>query len=222
MKIAHLLAGLILCSTLHAESTAESSLDADEWLTAPSPDVSEVNEGELVFFSAIPPGGPFHHHQNWLTITPKSLTTGWVTFEQCHDHLDAVPRTEIAFREGRARKLVVTETSGIDKTWVERTSVQLEGISSGARLCLAGELKLVTQMSDGRLVLKSGPYMRRFLDGYYPMRVSLRVSQNNLSTNIELVHPEPTNGLVVHRNGDGLDIEALFEGRLLLEFELDN
>ncbi len=222
MKFFNLLACLALCSAGHAESTAQAALEADEWLSAPAPDVSQVNEGPVKFFGSTPPGGPFHHHQNRLTVTPNSVATGWVVFEQCHDHLDAVPRTEISFREGRARKLVITEVSGIDKAWIEGHSVQLEEISADARLCLTGELKLLTPLSDGRLVLKSGPYMRRFLDGYYPMRVSLSVSPKKLSKKIELVHPMPTPGLAVKRTVDGLNIEALFEGRLLLQFELSD
>jgi hypothetical protein len=220
MKCHYLLICGVLCSPLYADTADPAAAEADAWPDTGTPDVSDVNEGELEFFSAEPAGGPFHHHQNRLTLTTNSLDSGWVAFEQCHDHLDPVPRTEITFREGRVRKLVITHTSGIARAWVDAYSVQLEDVSADARLCLSGELKLVTRLGDGRRILQSGPYMRRFLDGYYPMRVSLGVIHRNLPWRLELISPAPSPGLNIRRSDGELHVEALFAGRLLLEFEL--
>jgi len=220
MRPLFLLLWLIPCPPLPAESIGPIAAEAEAWLEAEHPDVSMVNEGALEFFSTPPPGGPFHHHQNRLTITPESLATGWVAVEQCHDHLDPVPRTEITFRRGRARNISITEASRIEKARVEDDSVQLEGVSTGARLCLRVGLKLVNRSADGSLVLRSGPYMRRFLDGYYPMRVSLSLIPKGLSADIDLISPQLAQGLNVEKSGDEMHIEALFAGRLLLEFEL--
>jgi len=222
MRTYHLLACCTLCFTLNAGTIATDTEEAEVWLKANEADVSDVNEGELEFFATPPRGGPFHHHQNRLTITPESLGSGWVAFEQCHDHLDAVPRMEIAFREGRARSLKITRASGIGKAWVEAHSVQLEDIAHGAQLCLTGELRLITRLGNNRHMLQSGPYMRRFLDGYYPMKVSLGVFPKGLSGTIELVDPKPQAGFTVAKVGDALHITALFAGRLLIELEITN
>ena len=214
---------LLIAAMLHQPVVAQNdSLSAEEraWLEAEEPDTSHVNEGELEIFLTPPAGGPFHHHQNRLTVTPESLSSGWVGLEQCHDHLDRVPRSEIAFRQGRARNLRITEASGIGKAWVEAHSVQLEDIVAQARLCLSGELKLISRLSDGRHILESGPYMRRFLDGYYPMKVSLSLLLQDVAATAVLVAPKPQNGLRPIKLSNGLQIESLFSGRLLFQFEL--
>lgn len=210
----------LLWACLSAAPVKAGSAGTEAWFEQDEPDVSGVNEGELELFTSPPPGGPFHHHQNQLTITGDSLRSGWVGLTQCHEHLDPVPLAEIAFRQGHVRNLAITRATGIGKAKVAEHSVQLEDISAQAKLCLSAELKLVTRLENGRHLLRSGPYMRRFLDGFYPMRVSLRILRSGYNGSVELIHPVPSQGLVVAREDDQLHIDALFAGRLLLEFEL--
>jgi hypothetical protein len=133
-----------------------------------------VNAGELRLLDQ-PPAKPAHQHLNRLVIDADSVATGWVSLEQCHEGLDAVPALEIVFAAGRVRDLAITETRNIGRAWVEDHSVQLEDVGRDSRLCLSAHT-LALRPGEQTLALANGPYMRRFLDGYYPMRVQLRVS----------------------------------------------
>ncbi len=211
----------LLAGTLaSAQNTADKRLAAERWFLEDEPDTSQVNTGDLEFFDPAPPGGPFHHHANRLTLTADTLESGWVRLEQCHDNLDAVPRTEVVFRDGKARGLVVVESRNIGRAWVESNRVQLRDVGKQARLCIAGELRLVRSVSDGGYLLRSGPYMRRFLDGYYPMRVSLQIDLAGLPIRIDGVQPVAQPGFEVRIDEQGVGIDALFAGRLMVELKL--
>lgn len=178
-----------------------------------------VNEGPLHFLAVLP-AKPVHHHQNRIRIGPASLASGWVGLSQCHDHLDAVPRTQITFREGFVRDLRIDVASGIGKAWVEGASVQLQDVAPGARLCLSAQTRALRSAGPGVFNLVNGPYMRRFLDGYYPMRVTLEVDYPQQTLRPTRVSPPPQPGLTVAERPGSIRLDALFEGELrtLIEF----
>lgn len=172
-----------------------------------------VNEGHLRFLATAPVRVP-HHHQNRIVIDADSLVTGWVGLVQCHDHLDAVPRAQITFRDDHVRDLRVEHFENIDSARVDGASVQLIGIQRGARLCLSAETRALRDRGDGIWVLQNGPYLRRFLDGYYPMRVSLQVEYPvALMTAID-VSPAPQPGVVIETQAGAVRLDTLFEGEL--------
>ena len=178
-----------------------------------------VNEGPLHFLAA-PPAKPVHHHQNRIRIDPASLASGWVGLSQCHDHLDAVPRTQITFREGFVRELRIDVASGIGTARVEGASVQLQDVAPGARLCLSAQTRALRSTGPGAFNLVNGPYLRRFLDGYYPMRVTLEVDYPQQTLRLTAVSPSPQPGLTVDERPGSIRLDALFEGELrtLIEF----
>jgi len=179
-----------------------------------------VNEGELRFLET-PPAKPLHHHQNRIRIDADSLASGWVGLYQCHDRLDAVPLLQITFREGYVRDLKVDLARGIGHAWVEGASVQLRNVEPGARLCLSAQTRALRNTGNGYFSLFSGPYMRKFLDGYYPMRVTLEVDYPAESLQLIDVSPAPQAGLSFDERPGNIRLDALFEGelRLLLQFE---
>jgi hypothetical protein len=61
--------------------------------------------------------------------------------------------------------------------------------------------------------------MRRFLDGYYPMRVALNI--NYPAQRLRLVGQSPVSqeGFRVDRDDQGLQVDATFEGRLITCFD---
>ena len=185
----------------------ESWLDADDEARALA-----VNEGELVFLTE-PPIKKTHHHYNSLELTPRSLRDGWVALQQCHTHLDAVPRSEILFRSERTRALAVSRYENIREAFVEGASVQLRDVGAHARLCLQAETRALRDLGDGLFELTSGPYMRRFLDGYYPMRVRLEI---RYPPGLELVDylPEAEPGFTPTLEPQRFSIDTWFEGRL--------
>jgi len=205
----------VLLLALLAGPPAHADTDADAELAS----ASSVNEGALHFLTTPPTRAP-HHHQNRIRIDAASLETGWVQLAQCHDHLDAVPRAQITFREGHVRSLRVREATHIESAWAEGASVQLIGVAPGARLCLDAETRALRDRGDGFFVLQNGPYLRRFLDGYYPIRVSLQVDYPAALLGVVDVSPPAQPGLTVDEHPGSVQLEALFEGALttLIQF----
>ena len=179
-----------------------------------------VNEGELVFLESAPQRA-VHHHQNHIVLHPSSLDDGWVTLLQCHDNLDAVSKAQVVYHEHRSRSLVITAYSGIDRAWVEGPTVQLENIAPGARLCIRVETRSLEANEDGSYTLRNGPFMRRFLDGYYPMRVSIDVEVPEDYLRFASVQPPRQDGFRVWESADGVHVDALFEGRLRTELRFE-
>ena len=211
-------AAILLGSTLPAQAVEDDWLDGFD----DEPDLmaltAAVNEGELEFIPAADAVGA-HAHRNHIRITDDSLQQGWVGLEQCHENIDAVPAAQILFRNGGVRKLEIASSSNIGKAWVEGHTVQLEDIAKHATLCIRGESQALYRLGDGHYRLRNGPYMRRFLDGYYPMRVALNIDYP--ADRIRLVSQSPTNqpGFDVHQREHSVDVDATFEGRLLTCFD---
>lgn len=175
---------------------------------------AEVNEGVLRILRPRTDLAEHHHHSQ-LKITQESIQTGWVDMSQCHTNLDAASALQIVFTEGRVRHLRIASHSKIAKAWVEKNTVQLEDISPDSRICLS--LKTRALNIDGeKIVLKNGPFMRRFLDGYYPMRVSMQIDYPTKKIRYVGIKPEGIT-LRVGNSSSQLEMDVRFEGRLNTE-----
>lgn len=174
---------------------------------------AEVNEGELRFLDKAPET-PVHHHQNRITLTAESISTGWARLEQCHSHIDAVPSSQVVYSRERIRDLRVVRAENIGKAWVQDNTVQMENVGHAAVLCVEAETRTLAADDRGGYVLRNGPYMRRFLDGYYPMRVSMTVRLATPKLAYAGIEPGPTRGFKVEVEPGEVRYEALFEGRL--------
>ncbi len=200
---------------LHAQQMTPQEME--EWLFDDSDSLAaEVNEGELVFLDASPEKN-VHHHQNQLIVSNDSVDNGWVKLIQCHTNLDKVGLAQILFRHDRVRKLRVTEVRNIDRAWVEGPSIQLENIHDNARLCIGAETRSFVYNGDGSFSLHNGPYMRRFLDGYYPMRVSLDVTVKTDKLRFADISPNSGKGFRVWQGHNTVHYDAWFEGKLRTE-----
>ncbi len=178
-----------------------------------------VNGGDLVFLAA-PPAKAVHHHHNDIVIDAESLRTGWIVMRQCHENLDVFDRVEIVFDAQRVADITVDSTHNIAGANVVGASVQLDDVRAGARLCLSLRSRALWPQGDG-FELRNGPFMRKFLDGYYPMRVTMAVHFPATLLRYTGVEPAPAPGFDM-RPSDGLvALDAWFEGRLTthLRFE---
>lgn len=166
-----------------------------------------------------PPAGrtvPFH--DKTLTLTADSLATGWVRNHQCHHDLDPVPATQIVFGRGRVRNLRVTRSRNIARAWVEAETVQLEDIARNAVLCLASDNRILERAdAPATYRLRAGPFMVRFLDGYFPMRVSLKVEYPPDLLVLEDIDPPPGLGVDVSTTPGRVHFSSLFEGVLWID-----
>lgn len=181
---------------------------------------ARVNEGSLHFLETAPTK-PVHHHQNQIVIDRDSLDSGWVSLTQCHDHLDAVPLAQITFREGFIRNLKVDSAVRIEEAWIEGASVQLRNVEPEARLCLSAQTRAFHDTGNGYYNLTNGPYLRKFLDGYYPMQVTLEIRYPAELLNLIDVTPPAQPGFSVDEHPGFIRVDTLFEGELqtLIQFE---
>jgi hypothetical protein len=176
--------------------------------------ISEVNDGDLRFLTRAPDRA-VHHHQNHITLTRDSLDSGWVMLEQCHQNLDAVPSSQIVYSQDRIRKLRITRAENIERAWVHENSAQMENIRPAAQLCIEAETRALISEGGNAYVLRNGPYMRRFLDGYYPMRVTMTVSLGNSGLRFDSLTPAAQAGFNIHVSQHEVGYDTWFEGKLV-------
>jgi hypothetical protein len=175
-----------------------------------------VSEGQLAFLPQ-PPPGLLHHSYNRMTLSASSLEDGWLGLYQCHEHLDAVPLLEVVYQYKRMRDLKVVLAENVSAARVEGQSVQLEDVGKGARLCITADINVMYKHNDGSYRLRNGPYMRRFLDGYYPTHVTLDVRYPAEHMRYVGMSPAPQPGLKVQAMDGRVVADAWFEGELITE-----
>jgi hypothetical protein len=206
---AFVLATGISAACLAVDEPPDPWTDADEEAST-----AAVNEGGLRLLTADAASGT-HAHENRIAIRPQSLLDGWVGLDQCHRALDAVPAAQVVFQPGRIREIRVTRSEEIGRAWVAEHSVQIEDVGQDAVLCIHAESLALRDLEQGRFRLRTGPYMRRFLDGYYPMRLSLHV-EHPQTLRLMGQHPQLQPGLGIRVAEGRLHLDATFDGRLIV------
>ncbi len=207
-----LLAGVV--STLAVPLTAAT----DDWSVieeemALEQRALEVNEGELQLLDK-PPEAASHYHQNRMMITEQSLSDGWVTMYQCHTDLDKVSASQIVYDPDHIRDLKVLSSQNIGSARVEGHTIQMKNIEAESEICISAD-KRALSFDKGRYYLRLGPFMRRFLDGYYPMHVRIEVCYPAF---LQLVSTSPVEALQ-HSKGNTsyADIDVWVVGKLNIE-----
>lgn len=176
-------------------------------------DLLDINEGELRFLER-PPAQPPHLHSTHVFLTEESLKSGWVSAKQCHYHLDRVSALQVVFNPRRVRNIRILQADNIGRAWVENASVQVERVGKDAVLCILSENHaLKRNAADGSYEWHGGPYMRRFLDGYFPMQVKLAIDYPADRLRLESIDPGTLRFKTVAQPGL-IRLDALFEGRL--------
>ena len=211
----HCFCGLLLCSLSQAATAQE------DWPDFPEADLesrlAEVSDGEVVFL-AEPPDRPVHHHENRIRMEPASLHSGWVVLEQCHRHLDRVPLLEIVYHPERIRNIRILSSRNIDQSRVTGTGVELRGIHDEASLCLIAESRALQQWAPGRYRLRNGPYMRRFLDGYYPLHLTVQIDYPAHLFALQSARPGTPDAPVITHEPGRIHWDVWFRGKLYTEF----
>ncbi|MES9852096.1 MAG: alpha/beta hydrolase [Candidatus Thiodiazotropha sp. L084R] len=202
---------LIFISTALSDTQFE---DDDFW----DDSTAEVNEGALEFLT-IPPSKLVHHHQNIIRIKSSSLQDGWVELAQCHHHLDQVPRLEIVYNPQRIRSIQVVSSRNIGFAEVVGAKLSLSEVGAAAEICLTAESRALHSLGSGLFQLRNGPYMRRFLDGYYPMRLTLEVQYPTTKLMFHKQRPLPEEHVVKRRSDGVYKWSGWFTGKLSTEID---
>lgn len=178
-------------------------------------DTLDINEGELRFLTETPKEPP-HEQSTHILVNEDSLKSGWITMRQCHYRLAPVGAMQVLFNKDRARNIKVLQSDNIKRAWVERASVQLEGVGKEAVLCIQSENRSLRRNStDGTYEWRGGPYMRRFLDGYFPMHVKVAIDYPARQLQLRTIEPTPLKLNATTLPGH-VRMDAVFEGRLLI------
>jgi len=177
----------------------------------------DINEGALQFLTTSPKIKP-QRSINHITISAHSLEHGWVTLKQCHSDLDALPAAQILYKKHHVKNISILQSKHIARSWVEGNSVQMKNISANAHICIQADIHALGVDSDGQYTLTTGPYRRKFLDGYFPIDLSLTIDYPD---NLKLAATQPLAqaGYKIKKNRHSLTISALFEGELLTQFK---
>lgn len=162
------------------------------------------------------PEPPPHFQQMHITIDADSLKTGLVKVDTCHYHLDPVPALQVVFGK-RLKALQIKRADNIEKVWVEGRSVQLQNVHHHAVLCLQLVSKVLDKQEDGAYVMKNGPFMRRFLDGYFPFKLDLSVSYPPALLRFAKMSPAMPSGAITRIDAGEVNLKVLFEGALNLK-----
>ena len=213
-----LLPTMVVGSSDYTEEELERWFNSDEFTLPGSAD--EVNEGQLVFITS-QTNKPLHHHHNSMTIFHHSMDDGWVLMEQCHTNLDKVAAAQIVFGKDRIRDIRLVSFRNMSKAWIEGPTVQMTDIRASARLCLQAWIKALYINDDGSYSLRNGPFMRRFLDGYFPLRVSMDIDYAGTGLAPTAVTPRKQKGFNIWRKKDRIGFETVFEGKLRTEFNFE-
>ena len=136
---------------------------------------------------------------------------------QCHTGLDRVPSLQIVYNRQRIRNLKIESVNSIARARVEGHTVQLEHIGKDSKLCITAETRALVK-AEQSYYLKNGPFMRQFLDGFYPMRVRVEVFYP--VDLLKLKSIKPTGAEASTRTNAGYaDLDVWSVGRLFTEFE---
>jgi len=206
-------------SSTHGDDEFDNFENIDWFEDDLKTDTDRVNEGELAFL-AVPPVKAVHHMHNIVILDGNSRDSGWVRLEQCHRNIDKVPRAQIVFHKERIRNLQIRNAENMGKAWVEGASVQLTDIGEDSSLCLEADSRALSANGDGSFRIENGPFMRRFLDGYYPMRVSEQILLADSGLRFSAIKPARQPGFEVEADAETIRFDAWFEGRLRTEVEL--
>ncbi len=220
---AHLRHGvaLVVVIALAAPLLATAQTMDDDW-PDDSAQALEVNEGELVFIGPEKAGDALHAATE-IELDSDSRRSGWVDLSQCYRNLDPISKTEITWAYREMSGLRVIRSDNIGAVEVGRQNLLLHDVQQGASVCVAARVRILRSLANGNFRLQQGPYHRRFLDGYYPYRVSLELRFARAGLRLLRIEPPAQPGFSVVPTADGIEIDARFEGILTItaEFEAD-
>ena len=180
-----------------------------------------AKEGELRFLAKHPEPNTYAYESH-VDINVDSLSTGIVGVSTCHRQLDPIRKVVIAFNPKRLIGLQVISHSGIEAVEAKGHHVTLTNVSRGANICINLTRKALDRLDEtGQTYqLHAGPLMRRYLDGYLPMRATLNVHWTDGLLSLSDVQPSAQPGVKLNTSRQGASLDLIFAGRFTGSFLL--
>ena len=216
LKREYILCGLLLIWP--GALLADFSRQQLEWLESDAEHpTDQVNEGTLTFLPAAA-GRAEHQQFMQIKITDETITSGWAAINQCHENLDRVEKLEIVFHKMRVKNLRVTEYRNIGRAWSEGHRVVVRNVQKDSKICLRAQSRIFRPLQQPgkptQFEMTNGPFMRRFLDGFYPLNLSLDISYPPERLQIKNVIPVPQPGWEISYDAGRIFLRGRFEGKL--------
>lgn len=161
-------------------------------------------------------------HRKVITVTNDSLTSGWVTNYQCHRHFSKTSSLDIIFPPADIRRVQIQETNDIGMVRVHSNTIQLENVTQTSSLCFDSENRVLRRDSGNIYRLTAGPFYYRFLDGYFPIQVDVKVDYPSPLLKVLRITPDARPGIEVTDNEGEVRITSLFEGKLWIEIVFEH
>lgn len=183
--------------------------------------LDDVVTGQTLRFLANRPDPDAYWYESTVHISPDSLDTGVVRMDTCHHRLDATQRIVIAFNADRVQTLEVLSSTGLEKAEVLGKRVELAGVKTGANVCVGITSRALDATEPGQWRLQAGPLMRRYLDGYLPMRAHLTVHWPAELLRLQSTEPAAQAGVSLLQQSGIAELDVTFAGRLRPQFVLE-
>lgn len=191
------------------------------WLSpATALEFSDVaREGELRFLAVRSDPGAYWY-QSEVSISEASLETGVVHLSTCHRALDPNQKIVIAFNPERVGEITVVSSEGVGRAAVVGHRVELADVQRGGSVCINLSSRALDRVDDRTWQMNAGPLMRRYLDGYLPMRAQLvfRWPKGLLRTGP--INPGQQPGVAIQTDAGGLTLDLTFAGRMRATIDL--
>ena len=207
----------LLLPTSYAQKTMTEA-ELDKWFNSDEPVEKKrpINEGELSFLSRKKHANVMHS-DNTIIINKNSLKNGWVKLEQCYRNLEEFPAIEVVYKYKAIKNLKIKSKALIQEAWIKKNSgnnsIELRRVKKGATICVSADVKSLVKRSSGQYTLSNGPFRRKFLDGYFPLRVSLAIKYpNRLIKPVTITPNKPQ--LNIRQQSKMISMDATFEGVL--------
>ena len=209
---------LAACGTADAQTEPDPFLEAERQQQADLERLRNINTGTLQFLAEPAPANELHTRMS-LIVSTDSIRGGWVAMRQCQSGLDAMPLSEIVYRYAEMDGLRIVSTRNIDSAVVDGPSVQLRGVQADAEICVSARVKILHALGNGRYRITSGPYHRRFFDGYFPMTLSLEVDYPATTLAWHSATPRTQPGFSIEDVPGRISIDTRFAGMLTVTLE---
>ena len=201
---------------LQAEATPTAE-ELEKWFMSDEVEPPRQSSDSHLTFIPPPTDKPALHSVNEITITLQSIKTGWVNLVQCYENLDPVPEMEVVYNYKTMRKLTIINNKNIEQAYVKGQSVQLENVQRNAQLCVSTEVRIFYKNKDGSYRLVNGPFHRKFLDGYFPFHLTLKINYPSTQLKFISTKPKPQFGFDIKQSDNTLLINSYFTGKLYTE-----
>lgn len=178
-----------------------------------------ARDGELRFLATRPDPGAYWYESR-VQISEDSLRTGVVQLATCHRQLDPNQKIVIVFNPERVQAIRVVSSEGVESAEVRGHQVEMAQVQRGGHICIDLSSRALDRVDERTWRLNAGPLMRRYLDGYLPMRAQLAFQWPDGLLRVRETRPAAQPGVRIGTSNAGAQLDLSFAGRMTATVDL--